>query len=192
VTDTRPRESQPGLGLPALSAAEIAAATGGRLVRSSGRSIRGAAVDSRAVAPDNFFVALPGEKTDGHRFLGDAIAAGAAALLVREADWSAGSGADMTAAEMSDVAIVAVPDTLIGLHAVARAWRGRFSPLVVGVTGSIAKTSTKEAIATVLAERYATLKSGGPSTKPRCSRWGCTWAERSPSWRQSLGRGSGW
>jgi UDP-N-acetylmuramoyl-tripeptide--D-alanyl-D-alanine ligase len=161
VTDTRPRESQPGLGLPALTAAEIAAATGGRLVRSSGRSIRGAAVDSRAVAPDNFFVALPGEKTDGHRFLGEAIAAGAAALLVREAAWSAGRRVDMTAVEVSDVAIVAVPDTLMGLHAVARAWRGRFSPLVVGVTGSIAKTSTKEAIATVLAERYATLKSEG-------------------------------
>ncbi len=161
VTDTRPRESQPGVGPKALTATEIAAATGGRLVRPSGRSIRGAAVDSRIVAPGNLFVALPGETTDGHRFLGDAIAAGAAALLVREAEWSSGPGTDLTMADMSDVAIVAVPDTLMGLHGVARAWRDRFSPLVVGVTGSIAKTSTKEAIATVLAERYATLKSEG-------------------------------
>jgi UDP-N-acetylmuramoyl-tripeptide--D-alanyl-D-alanine ligase len=161
VTETRPRASQPGLGSPALTAAEIAAATGGRLVRSSGRSVRGAAVDSRAVAPGNLFVALPGEKTDGHRFLGEAIAAGAAALLVRDDAWSAGSAVAVAAADVSDVAIVAVADTLSGLHAVARAWRGRFSPLVVGVTGSIAKTSTKEAVATVLAERYATLKSQG-------------------------------
>jgi UDP-N-acetylmuramoyl-tripeptide--D-alanyl-D-alanine ligase len=161
VTDTRPRESRPGLGPPALTAAEIAAATGGRLVRPSGRSIRGAAVHSRAVAPGNLFVALPGETTDGHRFLNDALAAGAAALLVREADWSAGANIDMTAADHADAAIVAVPDTLLGLHAIATAWRARFSPLVVGVTGSIAKTSTKEAAAAVLAERYVTLKSEG-------------------------------
>jgi len=161
VTDTRPRESRPGLGPPALTAAEIAAATGGRLVRPSSRSIRGAAVDSRAVAPGNLFVALPGETTDGHRFLGDAVAAGAAALLVREADWFAGVGFDMAAADHADAAIVAVPDTLLGLHAVATVWRARFSPLVVGVTGSIAKTSTKEAIAAVLAERFVTLKSEG-------------------------------
>jgi UDP-N-acetylmuramoyl-tripeptide--D-alanyl-D-alanine ligase len=161
VTDTRPRESRPGLGPPALTAAEIAAATGGRLVRPSSRSIRGAAVDSRAVASGNLFVALPGETTDGHRFLGDAVAAGAAALLVREGDWSAGAGLDMAVADHADAAIVAVPDTLLGLHAVATAWRARFSPLVVGVTGSIAKTSTKEAVAAVLAERFVTLKSEG-------------------------------
>ncbi len=161
VTDTRPREPRPGVGPLALTAAEIAAATGGRLVRSSDRSIRGAAVDSRAIAPGNLFVALPGEKTNGHLFLGDAVAAGAAALLVREADWAARAGVDMGVADEADVAIVAVPDTLLGLHAVARAWRGRFSPLVVGVTGSIAKTSTKEAAAAVLAERFTTLKSEG-------------------------------
>jgi UDP-N-acetylmuramoyl-tripeptide--D-alanyl-D-alanine ligase len=58
-------------------------------------------------------------------------------------------------------AIIAVPDTLRGFHAVAAAWRTRFSPLVVGVTGSIAKTSTKEAIASILAARFTTLKSEG-------------------------------
>jgi UDP-N-acetylmuramoyl-tripeptide--D-alanyl-D-alanine ligase len=175
VTDTRPREPRPGVGPLALTAIEISEATGGRLVRSSDRSIRGAAVDSRAVAPGNLFVALPGETTDGHRFLGEAISAGAAALLVREADWSAGSAgnrpsgavdaaavaAALAAADRAGVAIVAVPDTLTALHAVAAAWRGRFSPLVVGVTGSIAKTSTKEAVAAVLGRRYTTLKSEG-------------------------------
>ncbi|MGZ6315159.1 MAG: Mur ligase domain-containing protein, partial [Candidatus Limnocylindrales bacterium] len=149
MTETRPRASQPGLGSPALTAAEIAAATGGRLVRSSGRSVRGAAVDSRAVAPGNLFVALPGEKTDGHRFLGEAIAAGAAALLVREADWSAGS-AVAVAADASDVAIVAVADTLSGLHAVARAWRASSSASFrtatrpsTSTTGSTAHARTK-------------------------------------------------
>ena len=156
VTDTRQPEPRPGAGPFALTAAEIAAVTGGRSIHPSDRSVRGAAVDSRQIRPGELFVALAGERTDGHRFLREAVAAGAAALLVRELP-----------REMADLAtpdgpaIVAVPDTLLGLHAVAAAWRTRFSPLVVGVTGSIAKTSTKEAIAAVLSERFATLKSEG-------------------------------
>ncbi len=162
VTDTRPWELRPGVGPPALTAIEIAEITGGRLLRPSGRPVRCAAVDSRLIEPGGLFVALPGESTDGHRFLGAAVAAGAAALLVGngpEAD--SGLSAVAAAAALAEVAIVAVPDTLLGLHAVAASWRNRFSPLVVGVTGSIAKTSTKEAIAAVLAQRYATLKSEG-------------------------------
>jgi len=162
VTDTRQRETGPGAGPLALTVAEIASATHGRVLRSSRRPISGAAVDSRLVEPGALFVALPGESTDGHRFLNAALAAGAAALLVGEgSEAEAGLSAVAAAAATADVAIVAVPDTLLGLHAVAAAWRDRFSPLVVGVTGSIAKTSTKEAIATVLSRRYATLKSEG-------------------------------
>ena len=67
---------------PALTADDLLAATGGRLIRRSDRRVRGAAVDSRLVAPGNLFVALPGERTDGHRFLAAAVAAGAAAILV--------------------------------------------------------------------------------------------------------------
>lgn len=127
--------------------------TGGRLLRSSNRPIRGGAVDSRLVTPGRLFVALPGERTDGHRFLGEAIDRGAAALLVtREPE---GLDAD------ADVTIVRVPDGLAALGAVAAGWRARFAPLVVGVTGSIAKTSTKEAAAAVLARRLRTLRSEG-------------------------------
>lgn len=159
MTDTRQRETGPGAGPLALTVAEIASATHGRVLRSSRRPISGAAVDSRLVEPGGLFVALPGESTDGHRFLDAAVAAGAAALLVGEGrEAEAGLSAVAAAA---DVAIVAVPDTLLGLHAVAAAWRNRFSPLVVGVTGSIAKTSTKEAIAAVLSQRLLTLKSEG-------------------------------
>lgn len=159
VTDTRQPEPRPGTGPLALSCSEIAHATAGRLVRSSSRPILGAAVDSRLVVPGNLFVALPGEKTDGHLFLGEAVSAGAACLLVRE-------GADPSILETlmgrdGDFGVVAVPDALVGLQQVASAWRSRFSPLVVGVTGSVAKTSTKEAIAAVLSRRYRTLKSEG-------------------------------
>jgi UDP-N-acetylmuramoyl-tripeptide--D-alanyl-D-alanine ligase len=154
VTDARQPESRPA-AVPELTAAEIAAVTAGRLALTSDSPVRGAAVDSRAVAPGNLFVALAGERTDGHRFLGAAIVAGASALLVRELT----SEAEAMAAGKASV--IVVPDTLQALHAVAAAWRRRFSPIVVGVTGSIAKTSTKEAVAAILAERFTTLKSEG-------------------------------
>jgi UDP-N-acetylmuramoyl-tripeptide--D-alanyl-D-alanine ligase len=162
VTDTRQPEPRPQAAPVPLSAEEISQAAAGRLIRSSARPIREGAVDSRRVEPGNLFVALPGEKTDGHAFLRAAIDAGAAALLVAAGPAHAAEvEAAVAAAEGPDVAVIAVADTLLGLHAVAAAWRRRFSPLVVGVTGSVAKTSTKEAAASVLAERFVTLRSEG-------------------------------
>jgi UDP-N-acetylmuramoyl-tripeptide--D-alanyl-D-alanine ligase len=154
VTHDR-RAPRPGkVALPALAAEELAQITGGRLVVDSSRPIRGAAVDSRIVNPGELFVALPGERTDGHQFLAAATARGAAALIVTRLS-------DEEVASLGDVTIVRVADGLAALHAVAGAWRTRFEPLVVGVTGSIAKTSTKEAIAAVLGERFVTLKNEG-------------------------------
>jgi hypothetical protein len=72
----------PESGSPFISADDLRRLTGGRLLRRSARPIRGAAVDSRLVTPGQLFVALPGERTDGHRFLADAAVAGAAALVV--------------------------------------------------------------------------------------------------------------
>ncbi len=140
---------------PAMRAADLVSATGGVLLRDAARPIRGGAVDSRAVEPGNLFVAMPGERTDGHRFLSAAAAAGAAAVLVsRPLD-----AASLLA--LGDVTVVRVPDTLLGLQAIAAAWRARFDPLVVGITGSVAKTSTKEATAAVLGAALPTLKSEG-------------------------------
>ena len=99
------------------------------------------------------FIALPGERTDGHAFLADAVAAGAAALVVTRPP--------SDPAALGDVTILRVADALSALGALAAGWRRRFDPLVVGVTGSIAKTSTKEAIGAVLSRRYRTLKSEG-------------------------------
>jgi UDP-N-acetylmuramoyl-tripeptide--D-alanyl-D-alanine ligase len=152
VTHDR-RVPRPGKVVPpAFAAEELAQITGGRLVARSSRHIRGGAVDSRIVNPGELFVALPGERTDGHEFLAAAVARGAAALLVTRLP---------EAPNLGDVTIVHVVDGLAALHAVAAAWRTRFDPLVVGVTGSIAKTSTKEAIAAVLGGRFMTLKNEG-------------------------------
>jgi UDP-N-acetylmuramoyl-tripeptide--D-alanyl-D-alanine ligase len=154
VTDAkRPSETRSVAPSPAMDADELARVTGGRLLIRSDRPIRGAAVDSRLVEPGRLFVALPGERTDGHEFVRDAVGAGAAAVIVSR---------DIEGlATLGDVTVVRVADGLAALHAIAAAWRTRFDPLVVGVTGSIAKTSTKEAIAAVLSTRYRTLKNEG-------------------------------
>ena len=147
-----------GVG-PCLTADDLVAATGGTLLRRSARRVVGGAVDSRLVLPGSLFVALAGERTDGHRFLAAAARAGAAAFLVgRLPEPEAGEvGLDA----LGDVTVVLVADPLRALHAVAASWRRRFDPLVVGITGSIAKTSTKEAVAGVLACRYETLRTEG-------------------------------
>jgi len=145
--------SGPPAGTESFDAAEIARLSGGLLVHDAGRPIRGAAVDSRRVQPGNLFVALPGERTDGHEHLAEAIANGAAAVLVSRPGWPA-EGLD-------SVSVVRVGRPLDALGAIAAGWRSRFDPLTVGITGSIAKTSTKEAIADVLAIRFRTLRSEG-------------------------------
>ncbi|MBI3746057.1 MAG: UDP-N-acetylmuramoyl-tripeptide--D-alanyl-D-alanine ligase [Chloroflexi bacterium] len=156
-THARSGRVQPagGSGPEALTATDLVAWADGRLLRDSLRPIHGAAVDSRLVRPGELFVALPGERTDGHRFLREAVMAGAAALLVASEPDAATMGA------LGDVTIVAVDDPLAALQRLAGAWRQRFRPLVVGVTGSIAKTSTKEAVAAVLGGRGRTLRSEG-------------------------------
>jgi UDP-N-acetylmuramoyl-tripeptide--D-alanyl-D-alanine ligase len=153
VTDVAPSSPTPSDAAPAMTPDELVQATGGRLIARSDRPIRGAAVDSRLVARGQVFVALPGERTDGHLHLEEAIERGAAALLITR------QPADPEA--FGDVTVVRVADALAALGATAAAWRLRFDPLVVGVTGSIAKTSTKEAIAAVLGATWSTLKSEG-------------------------------
>jgi UDP-N-acetylmuramoyl-tripeptide--D-alanyl-D-alanine ligase len=155
VTSPQAGRAAPAAVPDALASSDLVAWGGGHLLRDSGRPIRGAAVDSRLVRPDELFVALAGERTDGHRFLTEAVAAGAAGLLV------AREPAPAILEAIGDVTVVVVSDPLAALQAIAAGWRARFSPLVVGVTGSIAKTSTKEAVATVLAAHGRTLRSEG-------------------------------
>jgi UDP-N-acetylmuramoyl-tripeptide--D-alanyl-D-alanine ligase len=154
VTEVDPSSLAPGdPSAPALTGDEVARLTGGRVLALSYRSIRGAAVDSRQVGPGQLFVALPGERTDGHEFIEDAVARGAAAVLVTRPM--------SLPTALGDVTVVRVADGLVALGALAAGWRRRFDPLVVGVTGSIAKTSTKEAISTVLSQRFRTLRNEG-------------------------------
>jgi UDP-N-acetylmuramoyl-tripeptide--D-alanyl-D-alanine ligase len=140
-----------------LSADDLVLATGGQLLRPGSRPARHGAVDSRLVTRGSLFAALPGERTDGHRFLADAVQAGATALIVSREP----AAGETPLGALGDVTVVLVPDTLRALQNVAAMWRLRFTPLVVGVTGSIAKTSTKEAVAAVLSGAFTTLRSEG-------------------------------
>ncbi len=111
--------------------AEIARATSGE---ASGEAIvRGVSTDSRAIAPGCLFVALRGERFDAHRFLPEVARAGAAAALVERG-----------AAVPAGLPHVVVDDTLRALGDLARFHRRRWGGKVVGITGSVGKTTTKE------------------------------------------------
>lgn len=96
--------------------------------------------DTRSIAAGDLFVALAGERFDGHDFVADALARGAVAALVRE---------DRASRFPATAPLVAVPDTLAALAALATSWRARFSLPVVAITGSNGKTTTKEMVAAI-------------------------------------------
>jgi UDP-N-acetylmuramoyl-tripeptide--D-alanyl-D-alanine ligase len=138
---------------PSIRLDDLLAATGGRLIAPTAVSaIRGAAVDSRSVTPDCCFVALRGERDDGHRHVAEALRAGAAAALVeRPVEISAGR----------DAALVQVADPLVALGDLAAWWRGRHAVRVVGITGSTGKTLAKEIVADVLSRTEPVLRNEG-------------------------------
>ncbi len=106
-------------------------------------TVDGVSTDTRAIAQGTLFVALAGERFDAHDFLEQAVAAGAAALLV----------ADATRVP-AGVPAVMVDDTRLALGRLAAAWRARFTLPVIAVTGSNGKTTTKEMIAAILKAAY--------------------------------------
>jgi len=134
-----------------FTAAEIAALTGGRVAAGDPAArVTGLAWDSRKVAPGDCFVALVGERVDGHDYAGQAAASGAACVLAARPVEAAGA------------AVVVCPDPLLGLGQLGRAIRDRHPHLtVVGVTGSVGKTTTKEMVAAVLAERFRVFRTKG-------------------------------
>jgi UDP-N-acetylmuramoyl-tripeptide--D-alanyl-D-alanine ligase len=126
------------------------AATGGRLIRPATiSSFQGAAVDSRHVTPGCCFVALRGERVDGHAYVADAVRAGASVALVERSVDAAGG------------ALVLVPDTLVALQEIAAWWRSRSAVRVVGITGSTGKTIAKEMCADVLSRCLEVLRNAG-------------------------------
>lgn len=105
-------------------------------------------IDTRTLQPGDIFIAIQGEQLDGHTFIQEAIAGGAAGLIINKAQRSVLETCD--AKKLSELFVFAVPDTLQALLRMASAWRAHFNYPVVGVTGSVGKTTTKALIASIL------------------------------------------
>ncbi len=150
------------VGAPLFSPEELVQACGGEFARRSERRITSVAVDSRRVQPGALFVPLAGSRTDGHRFLADALRRGASALLVARREWEACRGEALAEAEARGATLVLVADTLRALQELARCHLRRWPRLErFGVTGSNGKTTTKEILGSILAEDGAAVVSEG-------------------------------
>jgi UDP-N-acetylmuramoyl-tripeptide--D-alanyl-D-alanine ligase len=135
-------------------------------------------IDSRLAMRGDVFVALPGERVDGHYFVGHALGRGAIAAIIHQdipgenlpdAIWVDARQASGAAFE-ADIhyiegmpLIIRVDNTLSALQHLAASWRAKFAPhlRVIGITGSVGKTTTKELTAQVLSIRHSVLKSEG-------------------------------
>ena len=124
-----------------LNLSEVSQLTGGRLAGADAR-VTGVSIDTRTLAPGDLFVALPGERADGHRFAADALAQGAAGVLVSQA---------------GPEPAICVEDTAQALWRLAEAWRGRFTPKAMAVTGSNGKTSVVNMLKLMCARQGPTL-----------------------------------
>ena len=133
------------------TAREICAAVGGTLLQDSGAPVTGVTTDSRAVQPGQLFIPLVGERFDGHAYISKALDGGAAGCLTaREPETL-----------LPGKLYIQVADTRLALKALASWYRDKFDLPVVQVTGSAGKTTTKEMIASVLSQRYNTLRTEG-------------------------------
>lgn len=159
--DDRTRTTPPR---PLFTVAEAALAVGGQVIPASetaGRlMITGVESDSRYLRPGDLFCALPGERVDGHHFVGAALADGAAAALVDVAATRDGR-LPAGAPPATGAALIAVDDVLAALTVLARRHRQRFAPAVVGITGSVGKTTTKDLMAATLGAGFTVLATRG-------------------------------
>lgn len=136
-----------------LTLKNIASAVKGELYNAetdSGHEVDGVVIDSRKIAKNYLFVAIKGERADGHDFLRQVFADGAAAAIVEQKPDD-----DITAP------YILVESTTEALRRLAEYYRSVLDIKVVGITGSVGKTSTKEFIASVLSEHYSVLKTAG-------------------------------
>ncbi len=151
-----------------LALADVLEALSGARPEGASLVISEASIDSRQVIPAGLFVALPGERVDGHDYLADAFQRGAHLALIQKDVSSQFPTLDVRSGSLpAGQSIPAVPfcllvnDSLAALQSVARFWRRKLNARVIGVTGSVGKSTTKELIAEVLSQRYRTLKNQG-------------------------------
>jgi UDP-N-acetylmuramoyl-tripeptide--D-alanyl-D-alanine ligase len=136
-----------------LTAQWVAAAMAGTLVDGDGRrEFAGVSIDTRTLAPGALYIAIRGERFDGADFAPDAVAKGAAGIVVARDRVGTASGAAVT---------IAVDDTTAALQGLARAVRAASGTKVVAITGSAGKTTTKEVTAAFLETKYRVMRNQG-------------------------------
>jgi len=113
----------------------------------SSQDFRNVTSDSRKVTPGCLFVALPGETFDGHDFIATALAQGATGVICRE-------GTPIPSSVSPAVTVYPVKDTLLAYRELAGAWRRKFQIPVIGVAGSVGKTTTKEMLSAILSGKF--------------------------------------
>lgn len=134
--------------MQSMTIADILEATGGKLLSGDiNKEIKDITTDSRQTAPGVLFIPLIGEKFDGHEFINASFDLGAAAVLTQK-----------ETELLIDKTIVKVNDTLKALGDIARYYKAKHNVPTVAVTGSVGKTTTKDMIYSVLAQKYNTLK----------------------------------
>lgn len=134
-----------------MKVSDVLQATGGSLLCGDADAvITEVVIDSREAKEGALFVPIIGERVDAHRFIPDVMKAGAAASFTSDKDRVTERGA-----------CIYVEDTLAALQKLAGAYRDRFDIPVIGVTGSVGKTTTKEMIGAVLSTKYNVLKTVG-------------------------------
>ncbi|MEO0082609.1 MAG: UDP-N-acetylmuramoyl-tripeptide--D-alanyl-D-alanine ligase [candidate division WOR-3 bacterium] len=137
-----------------LKVEDVVRAVGGTLVRGGRKTITGVSIDSRAMRPGDLFFAIKGERFDGHEFVPDVLARGAAGAIVQVPP------VNLPSSVRSRV-VIQVADTRKALADLARFYRSRLRTRVVAVTGSNGKTTTREMIAAVLASRHRVVSAEG-------------------------------
>ena len=137
---------------------DLIRATGGRLLgdyRDMNTVITGAQSDNRLIEEGNVFFAFPGERVDGHRFVTAALKAGASGAVVTKTPQEGGYEI------LPGCFCLLVDDAVLAYGDFARWYRAQFSIPVIGITGSVGKTTTKDMVASVLAQHYRTAHTAG-------------------------------
>lgn len=137
-----------------LSIKDIIKATGGSIAVEGNTKFAGVSIDSRTIKSGELFIALKGDRFDGHDFLIDALRSGGGAVVSNLQFMAHGS-------PIKGKTIIFVDNTLLALHNLARYIRKRFKGHVIGVVGSNGKTTTKEFLSSILETRLNVLKTVG-------------------------------
>ena len=151
-----------------LRLADVIEALSGQRPSNAEQVITQAVIDSRSAIPGCLFVAIRGRRVDGHDYIGHAFDQGASFALVAKDFSDEYPQLDLrqavTAAQIANLgqpACLLVDDTISALQQAARFWRAKLNLTVIGITGSVGKSTTKEMVAEVLGHRYKTLKNEG-------------------------------